>query len=337
MAFPAAARPKDILMPSEKIDVHLHVIPPFYRDAVYEAGTGPAIGRYPVWTPELAIEIMDRHGIGVAMTSVAQPGVQFLAGAAAFGLARRCNDYGAELVAGRPGRFGAFGLVPMHDADRAVAECRYCVEELRFEGVCLFASYGEAFLGDAVFDPVMEYLNHCGAVVFVHPTLHPSSSSLALPWPAFMIEYVFDTSRAAMNLVFSGTLVRYPKIRFILAHAGGTLPYVAWRLSVAPMIDQRLPQLSRAEIMRDFASFWYDNALACGPETFGALSRVAAPDRIVFGSDWPFCNDRVLTEEVAAFTAPEFLSAQQVAAIACENALRLFPGRANLNMIPKGK
>jgi predicted TIM-barrel fold metal-dependent hydrolase len=314
-------------MTSAKIDVHFHVIPPFYRDAVYAAGTGPAIGRYPEWTPELAIEIMDKHGIAVAMTSVAQPGVGFLSGDAAFALARRCNDYGAELMGRSRGRFGAFALVPMHDIDRAVAECRYCLDDLRHEGVCLFASYGEKFLGDAAFDPMMEFLNEHAAVVFVHPTLHPSSRSLALPWPAFMIEYVFDTSRAAMNLVFSGTLARYPDIRFILAHAGGTLPYVAWRLSVAPMIDARLPQLSRADIMQAFTRFWYDNALACGPETFGALSRVAAADRIVFGSDWPFCNDRVLAEEVAAFTAPGFLAAEQVRAIGRENALKLFPGR----------
>lgn len=315
-------------MTSGKIDVHFHVIPPFYRDAVYAAGTGPAIGRYPEWTPELAVEIMDRHGIAVAMASVAQPGVGFLAGDAAFAMARRCNDYGAELIARSRGRFGAFALVPMHDIDGAVAECRYCLEELHFEGVCLFASYGEKFLGDAAFDPVMDYLDGRGAVVFIHPTLHPSSRSLALPWPAFMIEYVFDTSRAAMNLVFSGTLARYPNIRFILAHAGGTLPYVAWRLSVAPMIDPRLPQRARADIMTDFGRFWYDNALACGPETFGALSRVVAPDRIVFGSDWPFCNDRVLTEEVAAFTAPDFLAAEQVDAIGRGNALRLFRGRS---------
>src|SRR6202453_1945505 len=180
-----------------KIDFHFHVIPRFYRDAVYEAGTGPAIGRFPEWTPELAVEIMDKHGITVAMTSVAQPGVGFLASDAAFAMARRCNEYGADLIARSRGRFGAFGLVPMGDIDRAVAECRYCLDELRFEGVCLFASYGEKFLGDAAFDPVMDYLNSRAAVVFVHPTLHPSSRSLALPWPAFMIEYVFDTSRAA--------------------------------------------------------------------------------------------------------------------------------------------
>ena len=102
-------------MTAAKIDVHCHIIPPFYRDAVYAAGTGPAIGRYPEWTADLATEMLDRHGIASAMTSVAQPGTGFLPGAAALAMARRCNDYAAELVARSRGRFGAFGLIPMHD------------------------------------------------------------------------------------------------------------------------------------------------------------------------------------------------------------------------------
>ncbi len=66
-----------------------------------------------------------------------------------------------------------------------------------------------------------------------------------------MMEYLFDTTRAAVNLVFSGALERFARIRFILAHAGGVMPYFAWRLSVSPMIDPRLPQLSRAQVSAD--------------------------------------------------------------------------------------
>ena len=95
-----------------RIDVHFHLIPPFYREAVYAAGRGPAIGRYPEWTPQLALELMDAHGIEVALTSLAQPGVGFASGTSAQELARRCNDYAAELIARWPMRFGAFGTVP---------------------------------------------------------------------------------------------------------------------------------------------------------------------------------------------------------------------------------
>ena len=316
-------------MAAGMIDVHFHFIPQFYRDAVYEAGSGPAIARYPDWTPALALELMDKYWIAVAMLSLAQPGVAFLPAAKAAGFARRCNDYAADLIARHPKRFGCFGLLPMHDIGAAIAEARYCLDTLRFEGISLFASYGEKFLGDASFDPLLDYLDAAKAVVHVHPALHPSSKSLDLPWPGFMIEYVFDTTRAAVNLLFSGALERFPHIRFILSHAGGTLPFIAWRLSVAPMIDKRLKARSREGIFAGFKTFWYDNALASGVQPMGALSRIAAKERIVFGSDWPFCNDRVVAEEVADFTAPGFLAPNAVNLIARENALALFPHRVD--------
>jgi predicted TIM-barrel fold metal-dependent hydrolase len=315
-------------MASGKIDVHLHLIPPFYRDAVYEAGAGPAIGRYPEWTPPLALDVMDKHDIALAIASVAQPGVQFFPDDKARTIARRCNDYGAELAAHWPNRFGSFGLVPMYDLDAAIAECAYCLETLKLEGVCLFASYGEKFLGARAFDPLMGYLNERKAIVYIHPSLHPSSKSLALPWPGFMVEYVFDTTRAAVNLIFSGALERFADITFILPHAGGTLPFLAWRLSVAPMIDARLQKMSREQIFAGCRKFWYDNALASGPQTMGALSQIAAKDRILFGSDWPFANERVVAEEVRDFSAPDFLTFAQREAISFRNALALFPQRA---------
>src|SRR5438045_2169111 len=81
-----------------RIDVHFHLIPPFYVEAVYAAGRGPAIGRYPDWSPGLALATMDRFGIAVALTSLAQPGVGFERETAARTLARRCNDYAADLI-----------------------------------------------------------------------------------------------------------------------------------------------------------------------------------------------------------------------------------------------
>ena len=158
----------------------------------------------------------------------------------------------------------------------AIAEIGYAFDALKFAGVCLFASYGEKFLGDARFDPVLAALNERDAVVFIHPAYHPSSRSLDLPWPGFMMEYLFDTTRAAVNLLLSGAIERFPRIRFILAHAGGVLPYFAWRLSVAPMIDPRLPQWPREKIFAGLRHYWYDNALSPGAQTMGALATVAS-------------------------------------------------------------
>jgi len=310
---------------ARRIDVHFHVIPQFYQDAVYAAGSGPAIGRYPEWSPELALEIMDRYDIAVALTSLAQPGVQFLDPPAARTLARRCNDYAAELNARWPQRFGALATMPMADTKHAVEEIAYALDRLKFSGVSLFASYGGKFLGDPLFDPVLAALNERDAVVFVHPGTHPLNKSLDLPWPGFMMEYLFDTTRAVVNLMFGGALERFPRIKFILPHAGGLVPYFSWRLSVSPMIDPRLRQVSRAHIFGLLKRFWYDNALSPGTQTWGCLSEVAAPDQIVFGSDWPFANTRVTDEAVKTYEALDAISPAQRAAIDRGNALRLFP------------
>jgi 6-methylsalicylate decarboxylase len=312
------------MTPARLIDFHFHLIPKFYQDAAYESGTGPVIGRYPDWSPERALDLMDAHGIEVALTSLAQPGVQFGDPNHARVLARRCNAYAAELNARWPRRFGAFAVVPMWEMRDAIDEIGYALDVLKLQGVCLFASYGGKFLGDPQFDPLLEELGRRAAVVFVHPALHPSSRTVDLPWPGFMMEYLFDTTRAAVNLVFSGATERFPRIRFVLAHAGGLVPYFAWRLSVSPMIDARLPQVPPEQIFARLGQFWYDTALSPTPQTMACLAGVARPDRIVFGTDWPFANAKVVAE---AFKLHETAvpNAEQRGAIDRDNALSLFP------------
>ncbi len=310
---------------ARRIDFHFHLIPKFYQDAVYEAGTGPQIGRYPDWSPERALDLMDAHSIEVALTSLAQPGVQFGDPARALALARRCNDYAAELVARWPKRFGAFAVVPMWDIGGAIAEVGYALDVLGHQGVCLFASYGERFLGDPYFDPLLEELDRRRAVVFVHPAFHPSSRKLALPWPGFMMEYLFDTTRAAVNLVFSGATERFPRIRFVLAHAGGLVPYFAWRLSVSPMIDPRLPRLASEQIFARLGHFWYDTALCPTPETMACLAGVARPEQVVFGTDWPFANAAVVAAAFKTSAGSVLPAGLKRGAIDRANALTLFP------------
>jgi len=162
-------------------------------------------------------------------------------------------------------------------------------------------------------------------VVFVHPAMHPSMAAVGLPWPGFMMEYVFDTTRAAVNLMFSGALKRFPDIKFILSHAGGVLPFIAWRLSVSPMIDPRLPQLSREEVFAGLRHFWYDTALAPWAGSIATLREIADSSRILFGSDWPFANAKVVPEEVSSLNAPGLLNEAERAAIQRGNALALFP------------
>lgn len=311
---------------ARRIDVHLHIIPQFYRDIVHAAGLGPARrAGYPPADPELALKTMDDNEVEVALTSVAQPGVQFAQAAEAKTMARRLNEYASELMAKYPQRFGALSIVPMRNIEDAVAEVAYALDTLNHDGVSLFASYDEKFLGDPTFDPVMAELNKRKAPVFVHPTLHPSSRGLDLPWPAYIMEYLFDTTRAVVNLILGGGIDRYPDIKFILAHAGGTVPYFAWRLASVPQIDPTMPQWTRAQFAEKLKHFWYDTAFCSNRTTMGALQTVAAPDKIVFGTDFPFVPPPLVAEEVKAHLEPGLHSEAERAAIDRGNALKLFP------------
>lgn len=317
---------KDIMSAARRIDVHFHTIPTFYQEAVIAAGLGPTRhGGYPPCSPEAAIEMMDANGIEYAIASVSMPGVQFCEPEQAKALARRLNEHGAEQKARWPNRFGGFAIVPMRNAKDAVTEIDYALNVLKLEGVCLFANYDGVYLGDPSFDPVFEALNGHGAVVYTHPTLHPSSRSIPLKYPGFMLEYPFDTTRMAVNLIFTGALDRFPAIKFILSHGGGTLPYLLWRIASSPIIDAGLPQWSRAKFADYLRRFWYDNAIACEPSTTTALKSVAGADKLLFGTDWPFVPASLIAEQLATHNVPSNHTEIERAAIDRDNALKLWP------------
>ena len=309
-----------------RIDVHFHAVPEAFKAAAAAAGRGATVSTgFPAWSNEAALALMDRQGIATAITSISQPGVHFGDDAAARTLARRCNEDAAERIAKWPDRFGAFAAVPLPDIAGACREIDHALDALKLDGVCLLASTGEKFLGDALFDPVLELLNERAAVVFVHPNFHPGSRKLEWTLPAFLTEFPFDTTRAMANLIFSGATRRFPRIRFILAHAGGTLPFLAWRLSMAPLIDRRFADHTGASILEEIGRFWYDTAQAAGAPVIAALKEVTAPQKILFGSDWPYCPEPVVAETSAAIAGSKLLDADAIDGIERRNALALFP------------
>jgi hypothetical protein len=197
------------------------------------------------------------------------------------------------------------------------------------DGPAQFSDGPGEWLKNAIPILTVTYILGVFRYVHVHPSLHPSSKTLTLKWSGWLIEYVFDTTRAAVNFMLSGARKRFPEIRIILAHAGGTLPYLTLRLELAPMIEASLQNISRAEILAGLQSFWYDNAIASGAQAVGALLRVTAKEHILFGSDWPFCNDRVVAEEIGLLEGPNFLGKEDVGMIKFDNALALFPNLEN--------
>ncbi|NBU98642.1 MAG: amidohydrolase [Spirochaetia bacterium] len=312
----------------DAIDVHHHFIPSFYTSALQKAGYKKVAGaELPDWTPERSLNLMDLNGIRTAITSISSPGVNFGNKELAIELARRCNEYMVEVKEKSPDRFGSFAVLPMPYIDKSVEEAIYSLDKLKAEGVVLLGSTDGKFLGSPELDELMSELNKRRATVFVHPNLHSTSLELNLNIPGFIVEFLCDTTRAAVNLIFSGTIEKYPDIKWILSHAGGFLPYIAWRVSLGnllPEINEKTP----AGILDYIRRFYYDTALSPSPFAMAALKELVEPDHILYGSDFPFAPEPLVFYQREELEKIKVFSESEKSRIKRSNSLRLFPSLA---------
>ena len=303
-----------------RIDVHHHLAPPRW---ITEVVLGRKTGQRPLadWTPQRAIEDMDRGGVATAVTSISEPSVWFGDDAAARRLARECNEYGAQLVADHPGRFGLFAILPLPDVDGSLAEIAYALDTLHADGICLMTSYQSRYLGDAAFAPVMDELNRRKAVVFTHPVRPDCCRNLVPDVAEPVIELATDTTRSIASLLFSGTVTRCPDIKFIWSHGGGTAPFLAMRFvswaNARKDLAARLPDGPLAALRK----FYYDTAQAAHPYALASLMRLVDAHQVVFGTDFPF-----VTAAATAAGLKDFgFSADALALIERGNAVALLP------------
>jgi 6-methylsalicylate decarboxylase len=309
-----------------RIDIHAHPVPAFLTEAASAAGFRASISAgFPKWSAVLALDFMDANGIATTINSISQPGVNYGDDAAARALARQCNELFAQLSAQYPRRFGSFAALPLPDVDGAIAEARYALEVLKLDAVGVLASYGTDFFGDKKFDPLLAFLNDKSAIVFIHPNYHPSSKTIGMDVPGFLVEFTFDTTRAAVNLIFGGAMERFPRVRFVLAHNGGTIPFLGWRLAMAPLIDKHFQSFSRESILVALRGFYYDCAQAAGRGTMAAMREIADPSHLLFGSDWPYCPESVTEAGDQELLVQEKSGGVPTADIFRNNALTLFP------------
>ncbi len=306
-------------------DVHQHFIPDSYRNALKEANVDPfAIPPWAKWSPQMALDFMDQRLIQKGILSITDPGVNFGDNTAANKLAREVNEIAADLVQQYPQRFGGFASLPLPDVDGALKEIEHSLDVLKLDGVVLLSSQCDGtYLGDTKFDLVMDELNSRKATVFVHPASPQSTKSIALDMPTAAIEYVFDTTRAILNIVWSGTAHRCSDINFIFSHAGGTLPFVSWRASAVidniPKKEKCFP-LGAMEYLKRFN---YDLALSSSEQAIAALQQLAPNSNILFGSDFPFAPDPMPSVNTKLFNQTSFFSNKDRLLIGSENPSRL--------------
>jgi predicted TIM-barrel fold metal-dependent hydrolase len=312
---------------SRRIDVHQHFVSPRFHAFLNAKNTPaapiPGIAAWRDYSPARAVEELDRVGIETAMLSITAPGVWFGDAEEARGLAREMNEIAAaRMVGDHRGRFGLFAVLPLPDVDGALSEIEHALDTLNADGFGLLTSYGNAWLGDPSFAPVLDELNRRKAIVYVHPTDAACCSGLLPRVPNQMLEYPMDTTRTIASLIVSDTATRCPDVRFVFSHAGGTLIGIAGRLLGAEMSAENLARAPEANSrLHHLRRFHYDTAGSANPVNMQALKTLVGVPQIVFGTDAPFFDG---APQLAGLQTAGF-SAAELARVERSNALALLP------------
>ena len=271
----------------------------------------------PTWTPEFALDFMDRHDIATQLLSLPQ--------ALSKDEARRINEYGATVGKQHPGRFGLLAAMPMDDVEATLSEIAFAFDQLKADGVVMVTNYSGNYLGNARFEPVFAELNKRSATIFIHPINPAGYDCVACGRPGPVIEFTFDTCRSVTDMLYAGVLSRFNDLRFIVSHAGGPLPTLAPRLGTIGTLPwvAHPGELTQAAVRTQLSRLYFDTAIAGTASSIGPVLELTKPDHIVFGSDFPPASEPVIDQNIAALGALTIMSEAEKSAIS-RNASRLF-------------
>lgn len=286
------------------IDVHNHYYPPVYIDALrsgeslvrveMDAEGNPHIhypGDYNVAVAghrDIAYRqgVLEREGVDTQIITLTTPGTHVERPALAVRYARMVNDALAQVVADRAPRFAALATLPLNDPAASVAEFQRAIEELKFPGAMLFSNVNGVPLADERFWPIYDVANQHGAVLHIHPTSPVGVEAMTQYWLMPLVGFLLDTTLAAAHLVFAGVAERFPNIKWVLSHLGGTIPYLAERLDRGfHAFEECRRNISRPP--SDYLRTWYYDTVNFDPDAIRLAIQFAGVEHILAGSDYP--------------------------------------------------
>jgi aminocarboxymuconate-semialdehyde decarboxylase len=286
------------------IDFHNHYYPPPYLEALrsgpsniqvtFDAQNNPVLhspGDKNIAVPghrdiEFRQSVMDEAGVDMQVLSFTAPGTLLEEPSTSASLARTVNDALAQIVSDRSDRFTALGTLPLNNAAASVAEFERVTNDIGMKGVMLFGNANGVALSDARFWPLYERAGDMGAVLYIHPTYPVGVEAMSEYWLMPLVGFLFDTTLAAASLVYSGVVERYPGIRWVLAHLGGAIPYMAERLDRGYHAFAECRR-SIEKLPSDYLKNFYYDAVNFDPHALQLAIGFAGIDRILAGSDYP--------------------------------------------------
>jgi aminocarboxymuconate-semialdehyde decarboxylase len=306
-----------------KLDLHTHYYPAAYFERIERSGadfsfgtspTGQRIIRYrgarffgitaPMTDVGKRLEDMDRVGIDTEILSLSTPNVYFVEGRAQAEVAHLANDAYAELAAKHPGRFLGFASIPMDDTDAALRELERAIDELRMQGVVLLSNIRGRDLADPVYRPFFEEADRRRLCVFVHPMIPVSADAFTEYVLGPIVGFPFDTTLAIARLCYAGVFRQLPSIRWLVAHAGGAIPYLMERLD-SGWRDFAECRVNIDEPPSTYLRRLYYDTVTFSPHNLRLLRDQVGADHMVMGSDYPHLLGSI-DKAVASIEAMDF-------------------------------
>jgi aminocarboxymuconate-semialdehyde decarboxylase len=320
------------------VDFHNHYYPPRYLEALKggasrvrvttDADGNPCLhypGDYNIAVRghrDLAYrsEVLARHGVDTQVITLTTPGTHVEEPRSAVRLASLVNDEFREGMDRHGSRFVALATLPLNDPAASVAELQRACRQLGMRGAMLFSNVNGVVLSDQRFWPVYEAANDLEAVLYIHPTNPVSVEAMQQYWLMPLVGFLFDTTLAAASLVFSGVVERFPRIRWVLTHMGGAIPYLAERLDRGFRAFRECREHIQRPPSEYLRTFYYDT-VNFNPAAIDLAIAFAGPERILAGSDYPHQIGSIplMQESIGALT----LSDETRARIVGGNAVAL--------------
>lgn len=287
------------------IDVHHHIIPKL----------APKSLNFPKWSIEEDLETMGRLGIEVSLLSVPVSGnSEMILG---------INEHLASLVQYNPNRYGFFASLSLECIDSALGQVEFAYKSLHAEGFILPTNHNGLYLGSEKLLPLLEELNRCEAVVLIHPSAPSGENFPSFDRDLSVYEYPLETTRAVMDMIYKDRMSQFPNIKWIISHAGGTIPYLSHRLSIAH--EWKGVSQNEDKVLEAINALYFDLALSTADNVYQCLKGVTSMSHMLLGTDFPLRQESGVTKSLNHINNTSVFTQIEKQDILFNNAHRLFP------------
>ena len=311
------------------IDVHCHNIFPEFTEFLERHGAAmKETFPLPQWDIDTHLEFMENAGIGKAILSMSAPQPYYGNTDECTRIVRFYNEASARLKSDYPGKFLFCASLPLPDVDAAIEEAIYALDKLGADGIKLATNSRGQYVGDAALDTLMQILNERHAIVMLHPHKpSPVNDGIIATTPLAVYEYPAETTRTVVKLIARNIPARYPDLKFVVPHCGLFLPLALPRMKAVYPAMAAKGLMEPIDWDANLKAFYYDLAGGATPEVVKALLTITTPDRLLYGSDYPYQPATVLTgnlKQLRTWITDDAELAPFAEKILHDNALKLF-------------